>query len=180
MGMWESALSQGSPTSERKSTTTAIKYSAYGTAIPVMIGGALLLGAHCEDSSDPATAALIGISLGALGAVVGPGLGHTYVGRWGHLAKGSLFRGVGAALIAAGLIPGLSGMGGWGESDEENGGDKGDGGAAVLIGSAIHDFRTLDDAVERYNQKHADVTLSVAPAYFSSEKALGVVVSVGF
>jgi hypothetical protein len=177
--VWQTALSQVSPAFERKSTSTAIRYSAYGTAIPVVIGGVLLL-------ADPENMGLVGISLGALGAVVGPGLGHAYAGRRWHLAKGSLFRGIGAAFIAAGITPDLSGVGGWGDSDEENGKDKGGDGGTILIGSviylwsAIHDFRTLDDAVERYNQKHADVTLSVSPTYFAGENALGIVVSVGF
>jgi hypothetical protein len=187
-GTCQTASSQGSPTSEPKSTSTAVKYSAYGTAMPVVVGGAVVLASYSrgEIPDENLAAAVIGINLGVLGAVVGPGLGHAYAGRWVHLVKGSLFRRVGAAFIAAGIVPELSGMEGWGDSDQENGGDEGGNGGSILIGSviylwsAIHDFRTLDDAVEWYNQQHAGITVSVSPTYFASENALCVVVSVGF
>jgi hypothetical protein len=188
---WQTALSQESPTSERKSTTAAVKYSAYGTAIPIVAGGALILAARSEGEEDDVdvdeTTYFIGCSVGLLGAVVGPGLGHAHAGCWWHLAKGSAFRAVGAILIIGGIMGSdPSGMGCWGKPDEECEKDEGSNAGTIIIGSAIylwstiHDFRTLDDAVERYNQNRVGVTVDAYPTYFASENALGVVVSIGF
>ena len=125
--------------------------------------------------------------IAGLGITVGPGLGHAYAGRRWSLAKGTGFRTLGVILVASGLISDEpSGMGCWGKSEEECKEDEGTDAFSVVIGSVIylwstiHDFRTLDDSVERYNQQHAGITVSVSPTYFASENALGVVVSVGF
>lgn len=167
-----------------KSVATAVKYSAYGTAIPIVAGGAIVLAAP---SGDDVAATVIGINLGGLGAVVGPGLGHAYAGRWRRFALGSLARTVGAVLMASGIIGSdPSGVGDWGASDGEE--DGGWGAEAALIGiggaiylwSAIRDFRSLDASVEQYNRESAGSTLRVRPAYFSSHHAPGIIVTVDF
>ena len=53
-------------------------------------------------------------------------------------------------------------------------------GGAVLLWSAIHDFRTLDRSVELYNRRHTGTTISVSPTYFTSRNAPGIAVSVSF
>jgi hypothetical protein len=83
-----------------KSTATAVKYSAYGTAIPVVVGGAISLAA----SEDDITTFVIGIEVESLGAVVGTGVGHAYAGRWRRFALGSIVRTVGAIFIASGIF----------------------------------------------------------------------------
>lgn len=186
-GTWQAALSQESSALGPKSTASAVKYSAYGTALPIAVGGALVLSTWGSDSDDDQNQLIIGLHIGALGAVVGPGLGHAYAGRWGHLAKGTAFRTVGALLLTAGIIEGATAdMKLWGDSDEEDSEGRGSYwppiilGGAIYLWSTIHDFRTLDDAVARYNQEHTGVTFGVSPAYFADQDALGIVVSVDF
>ena len=110
-GTCQTAFAQISHTHELKSTSTAVKYSVYGTAISNVVGGAIILTASEDDISTN----FIGIFVGSLGAVIGPGLGHAYAGRWGHFALGSLVRTVGAIFIASGSIE-LVGVYGEGES----------------------------------------------------------------
>ena len=177
-------LSQDKSSPSPKSASTATKYSLYGTIVPAVAGGAMILSQQSSDEPFGEGWVVPGLILGWMGATAGPGLGHAYAGRWWHLVKGSVFRSVGAALIISGLLgPDPSGMGGWREPQDE---DKDTDGAAIVVGSAIylwstiHDLRTLDDAVERYNQKHAGVTVSVSPTYFADQDAPGIAVSVGF
>jgi hypothetical protein len=128
------------------------------------------------------TALVIGIHVGSLGAVVEPGLGHAYTGRWGHFALGSLVRTVGGIFIASGIIELAGSLG----SYEEGSSDKGKGAPALILGgaiylwSAIHDFRTLDRSVEQYNQKHTGTTIRVSPKYYVSHDAPGIALSVSF
>ena len=176
-GTCQITFAQINHTHEPKSTTTAVKYSTYGTAIPTVVGGALVVAALSGDDSDDNLAAfVIGIHIGSLGAVVGPGLGHAYAGHWGHFALGSLIRTVGAIFIASGSIE-LAGVYGEGESS---------GAPALILGgaiyfwSAIHDFRTLDRSVEWYNQRHTGTTISISPIYYASKNAPGIVVCASF
>ncbi len=185
VAVWQPALAQRrDDAGEGKSGSTALRYSAFGTGIPVAIGSILLLSTHGGDSDEDIGALIIGINIGALGAVVGPGFGHAYAGRWWHLAEGSLIRMVGAAVLISGIVGhDPSGMGGWGDPNYE---DKGSDGAAIVIGgaiylwSAIHDFKTLDDAVNEYNQNHTRVSLSVSPRYLVTEKTVGLTVRLSF
>lgn len=75
-GTFQTTFGQRSHPDEPKSTATAVKYSAYGTAIPIVVGGAIVLAVHSdgEDSGDNVTAFVIGIHVGSLGAVAGSGL----------------------------------------------------------------------------------------------------------
>lgn len=180
VGTLQMTFAQRSLPQEPKSTATAIKYSAYGTAIPIVVGGAISLAA----SEDDITALVIGIHVGALGAVAGPGLGHAYTGRWGHFAIGSLVRTVGAIFIASGIIE-LAGGPDFGSFNESSSEDRSGApalilGGAIYLWSAIHDFRTLDRSVKKYNQKHTGATISVSPTYYASENAPGIVVCVSF
>lgn len=182
-GTFQTTYAQINNSHEPKSTATAVKYSAYGTAIPIVVGGAIILAA----SEDDIGLAVSGIMVGALGAVIGPGLGHAYAGDWWHLALGSLARSLGAIFITVGiLIDDPSGMGGWGKSNEGSEEDEGSGGKLVFIGgaiylwSAIHDFCTLDSSVEQYNQKHTGITISVSPTYYAQQNTLGIAVRVSF
>ncbi len=176
-------IAQRNNPQEPKSTATAVKYSAYGTAIPIVVGGAIFLAA----SEDDITSGVIGIEVGALGAVVGPGLGHAYAGDWWHLVLGSLLRTLGVIFITSGILgDDPSGMGGWGESDQGSKEEEESGAGLVLIGgaiylwSAIHDFTTLDRSVEQYNQKHTGITISVSPTYYAKKNTLGIAVRVSF
>lgn len=186
-GLCQASYSQGRIVSEPKSAGTATKYSACGTIIPIVAAGALVLAPKSDHHAFGEGWDFVGIIIGTVGIVGGPGFGHAYTGRWGQLAKGSVFRAVGAAFIISGLVGSdPSGMSGWGDSDEEENENKSNGAAELCIGGAIylwstiHDFRTLGRSVEQYNQKHAGITVSVSPTYFASENAPGVIVSLGF
>lgn len=186
-GAYQTAFSQGSLSHEPKSVGTATRLSVYGTIIPVVAGGAILLAPKSEHHDFGEGLDGVGFLLGWIGIAGGPGFGHAYAGRWGHLAKGSLFRMVGAVMIIAGIVgPDPSGMGGWGDSDNKDNGDKSPErvwiviGGAIYLWSTIHDFRTLDRSVERYNRKHEGASVSVSPTYFASENAPGIVVSLNF
>jgi hypothetical protein len=171
---------------QSKSISTAFKYSLYGTATPIIAGGAMMLFAASVDEDIGEGWSLPGILVGWVGITSGPGFGHAYAGRWWHLVKGTLLRSAGAALLIKGLVGSdPSGMGCWGKPEEECEEDEGSDAALIMAGgaiylwSAIHDFRNLDDAVEKYNQKHG-ITMNIRPTYFVRYKAPGVVISVGF
>jgi hypothetical protein len=185
---WQTVWPQESTAVKPKSVGTATRYSVLGTIVPAVVGGVVIMAGRSE-SEDPEgegtdydndpTCVGIGFSLAALGAAIGPGLGHAYAGRRGHFVKGSLIRAAGALLITNGIIGSdISGF--------SKGEDKGSDAATIMIGgaiylwSAIHDYRTLNDAVERYNQKYAGVTVSVNPAYFAGENAPGIIVNLSF
>lgn len=185
-GICQTTFSQSNIPDGPKSVSSANRYSVYGTAIPIVVGGAMLLIPQSDDDAFGEGLGGAGIIIGSLGVVSGPGWGHAYAGRWGHLAKGSLFRMIGFAVLIRGIIgPDPSGMGNWGKPEEECE-EGGSDGALILIGggiylwSAIHDFKTLDKSVEKYNRKHAGVSISVNPTYFVSKKAPGIVVSLKF
>ncbi|MCK4652819.1 MAG: hypothetical protein KAU01_00055 [Candidatus Cloacimonetes bacterium] len=171
-GTCQITFAQISQPYESKSTITAVKYSVYGTVIPIVVGGTCMLAA----SEDDITTFVIGLQVGSLGAVAGPGLGHAYAGRWEHFALGSLVRTVGAIFIASGIIE-LIGVY---EEGKSSGAPALTFGCAIYLWSAIHDFRTLDRSVKRYNQRHTGTTISVNPIYYASKNAPGIVVSVSF
>jgi hypothetical protein len=197
-GACQTTLSQGSHKSELKSAGTATRYSVYGTIIPIVAGGAMILAyqlsneqTFCEAFGDGGS--LPGIFVGSVGIVCGPGFGHAYAGRWGHLAKGSLIRTVGTGLITWGTYDIVSAYNSnifsnwWGGDSNEEENESYEAaviciliGGAIYLWSAVHDFMTLDEAVEQCNRKHTGITLSVTPTYFAGENALGVVVSLGF
>ena len=168
----QTTFAQISHPHEPKSTATAIKYSAYGTVIPIVVGGTLVLAA----SEDDIAMYVIGFNILGLGAVVGPGLGHAYAGRWGHFVLGSLVRTVGGIFIASGIIE----LVGVYEEGESSGAPALILGGAIYLWSAIHDFKTLDRSVERYNQKHTSTTISIGPTYYVSHNAPGIAVRVNF
>ena len=180
-GTFQTTYAQINNSHEPKSTATAVKYSAYGTAIPIVVGGAIILAAPEGDIG----LGVSGIMVGALGAVIGPGLGHAYAGDWWHLALGSLLRSLGAIFITRGILgDDPSGMD-WGESNEGSEKDEGSValvciGGAIYLWSAIHDFCTLDSSVEQYNQKHTGITISVSPTYYAQQNTLGIAVRVSF
>ena len=190
-GTFQMTFAQRIHPHELKSTATAVKYSVYGTAIPIVVGGTIFFASIASNAEEP-DPFLAGIMIGSLGAVGGPGLGHAYAERWGRFALGGAIRTVGAFFLASGIMGLLwgddpSGMGHWGESSEGYSGDERPlavlllmGGGAIYLWSTIHDFKSLDTSVEQYNQKHKDVTISISPTYYACKNALGIVVSVQF
>jgi hypothetical protein len=173
-GTFQTTFAQRNQPHESKSTTTAVKYSAFGTAIPIVAGVAIYLNNPDEESSES-----YGVLAGMLGIVGGPGLGHAYAGRWGRLCLGSLVRTLGVGIILAGIL-----------GDDPSGtsptADQGPYAVPIFIGgaiclwSAMRDFSSLDASVERYNQRHTGATIGVSPTYYASENAPGIAVSICF
>ena len=53
-------------------------------------------------------------------------------------------------------------------------------GGIIYLWSAIHDFRTLDRAVDQYNKKYTGTTIGISPTYFASQNAPGIAITVSF
>jgi hypothetical protein len=182
-GSLQTAWAQESQPQELKTTATAIKHSVYGTAVPVAIGAISLAG--LSRASDEEEAFLwLGLGIGAVGVVSGPGFGHAYSKAWGRFFLGSLIRTVAGMAIIGGILgDDPSGMD-WGPDSNSDGKAENTlsliGGGIVYLLSVIWDIRSLDASVQRYNQKHGGAAVSVSPAYNVRENAPGLVFRLTF
>jgi hypothetical protein len=182
-GLFHTSFAQENQPQELKTTAVAIKHSVYGTAVPVVIG-AISLAAMPRANDEEEALLWLGIGVGAVGLVSGPGFGHAYSKAWGRFFLGSLIRTVAGMAIIGGILgDDPSGMD-WGPDNSSDGKAEDTlsliGGGIVYLLSVIWDIRSLDASVQRYNQKHAGTAVSISPAYNIRENAPGLVVRLTF
>ena len=177
VGFGSPASAQTGPPDSAKSTSAAVQYSVMGTLIPAALGGYLVIkGAQGMGANEGQVA--LGIGIGSLGLIFGPGFGHAYAERE-RPQKGVWTRVAGVAI--AGL--GLASMG----MADSFGNDSpaavyllmAAGGGLYLYG-AIRDIADLDESVDRYNRRHGYTQVRLAPAYFVQSDAVGMAVSIEF
>ncbi len=170
--------SSPSVTAQSKSPSTALQMSLIWTIVPAVAGGGLVLvGAAGEDAD--AGWIIGGIAIGTAGLLFGPGAGHAYAERH-HPMSGAWIRGLGIAvggLYAAGA--GFAASFGHGVSTEGIVAVCGASGLIILC-SVAYDIGTVGRSVDDYNRAHGLSSLSIRPAYFSADKALGISLSISF
>jgi hypothetical protein len=169
------AVSVSAQSTQPKLTSTALTWSIGATLVPAAVGGALVLHSTKGMGTDE-NEAVIGIVIGSLGLLFGPGTGHAYAGRerpmegayirgFGMLVGGLLGLGAGVAIsfgndvspVAIGIIAG-SGL--------------------VVLGSAIYDTATVGRSVNKYNDKHGFARVGFQPWFHASKEAIGLAVNI--
>jgi len=171
------SVSAQSPEPTKKNVSAGLQWSVVGTLLPAGLGTALILKSS-QGMNDNAGAIGLGVGIGALGALFGPGLGQAYAERPEPM-KGFWLR------LAGGAMCGLSVLG---SSISDDFGNKtthqayafiGIGGALYLY-SAISDIATVPHSVNEYNEQHGFSGISVKPVFYAQHNAPGVVLTIGF
>ncbi len=169
-----------------KSKRTALAGSLVWTLLPAAVGGAMMLhgqrispinfGQGSGQTNDNET--LIGLGIGSLGIVFGPGAGHAYAGRMGKFWGGAAIRGLVAPLAFAGAI---------GIAFSSESGESAVGGIVLIAGagalfltSVVYDIATVGKSVDKYNHSHGFSNLRIRPQYFAATRAVGFNVSMSF
>jgi hypothetical protein len=161
-----------------KSRGTALSYSLLCTLVPAAVGGTLILDGSRGSQTDN-TEALVGLTMGLAGVVLGPGVGHAYSESSGRFWKGIAIRGAAASFTAAISL-----------SDSKTSLSIGDGieqhlmtlaiGGTVCLASATYDIATAGDSADTHNRNRGLASIRIAPAYFASSKAPGVTLTMSF
>ena len=175
VGFGTPVSAQIAPPDSAKSTSTAINYSVMGTLLPAALGGWLVIeGARGMGANEGKVA--LGIAIGSLGLIFGPGLGHAYA-ESPRPMKRTWTRTAGVAI--AGL--GFASMG----FSDAYGNDSPAGvylmmavGGGMYLYGAVRDISELDDSVDRYNRQHGYTGVRLSPVYFVHSDAVGLAVSI--
>jgi hypothetical protein len=146
-----------------KKSSVGVRYSVIGTSVPVIAGTVVALTDNSDNESGQTG---IGLSIVALGAIVGPGLGHFYADNGPKGLSGVMIRGLGvSAMVIGGTAAAENGSGIF--SGEYEAGALATimvfGGAVVVAVSAFNDIASVDDSVEEYNDRSGRKIISIAP-----------------
>lgn len=168
-------------TFQPKSEATALRYSLFGTVLPIATGIAMF---HSEKLFAP------GLFLGAAGIMVGPSLGYFYGGCTGRGLTGTGIRfgvaGLAAALAAAMVAESrkrhsTGGDGGWGYFEVRD-----EVAPMLVIGSSIividtiYDIAKVKSTVRKHNEKMQARSLSIVPTYSPDSDAAGLALQITF
>lgn len=163
-----------------KDEATAFRKSFMWTFIPVTIGGGLVLKGVQGNMHGNAQIAFIaaGASVGGLGLLIGPAVGHIYAER-PHPMSGMGLR------ILAGVIggAGTAGVGiaaSFGDTDLSAIIPIATVTGAVIMASAIYDIGTAGRSARRYNERNGLANWHLQPQYFAQQEAMGLKLSVSF
>jgi hypothetical protein len=177
LGHWGFAQSVNPLTPKR--ADKALRYSLFGTLVPVAAGGVIFFGVSDKFENWDDGESIVAVSIAGFGIIFGPAFGHCYAGQREYLAKGFLIRG-----LTAGLVVGVSAFAS-GLSSSMGGSWSPNPGiilipSCIILASAIYDIATVEDSVNKYNRKHGLSEITLLPTYFADEKAPGLVLSVNF
>jgi len=163
-------MAQPGFTPQPKSKSAALTWSIGATFVPAAVGGAMVLYSTKGMGTDGNLAGM-GILMGSLGLLFGPGAGHAYAGREKPM-KGAYLRGLGM------LIGGIGGLGA--AVSESFGNDQSSGtifiivaGGVLILTSAVYDIATTGHSVEEYNRRYGYSLIQVKPWYHCSKQAVG-------
>lgn len=117
---------------------------------------------------DPEGVGGFGSLIGWSGWLFTPGLGHLYAHNSWRFWRGALIRLAGSGMIITSLV--IS----WDEPDISGGWELFIGGSVLMVGSTIYDIVTSKKSAVEYNKKYDANNLSLAPAYYPENKALGL------
>jgi hypothetical protein len=157
---------------------SAARLLSFGGTFGLLAAGGVIFTSQPSGEGVP-----LGICVGAMGLVLGPGLGHAYAHNGSRFAKGTLLR-----LAAAGGC-GLLGFVMFDEGFELFDGNSGmiaggimvwSIGTTILLWSAIHDMVSVGRSVDKYNASIGYRGIEIGPTYFVQHKAIGLSASVGF
>ncbi len=169
-------LAQQPDAEKSKKKSTALTYSIACTLAPAALGGGLVLhGADVGTGTNEGEVAL-GVAVGTLGLIFGPGAGHVYAKRPKPM-KGAIVRVIGAGIAGLGGI-GIGVASSWGKSTPSRSIVFIAVGGSILLASVIYDISTVSRSVEQYNHQRDFSTVTVCPHYFVQDKAVGVIVTV--
>jgi hypothetical protein len=158
-----SALNEADTTRSYKDPQQALWLSGGGTVVPVGIGALIL-------SADSGSG--VGLTLLAVGGILGPSLGHVYAEDWGQAIIGTLVRTALGIVTLAGLV-----VAAFTSSS--------DGSAAFVLGglafiaSGVFDIVTAPDSAQDYNEEHG-LSAQVRPTYDPVTDGTGLTVRVQF
>jgi hypothetical protein len=169
-----------------KSKRVALTRSLVWTLLPAAVGGAMMLhgqrvspinfGQGSGQTNDNET--IIGLGIGSLGIVFGPGAGHAYAGRMGKFWGGAAIRGLVAPLAFAGAL---------GIAFSSESGESAVGGIVLVAGagalfltSVVYDIATAGRSVDMYNHSHGFSDMRITPTYFACHKTPGLVFTLSF
>lgn len=172
---FKSVLAQQPIPEGPKSKSTALMYSLACTFVPVGVSIPLL--GHGKKIG--ATNNVIGLTIGSLGLLCGPGAGHLYAKNKTSFFKGVIIRGAAGAVAVYSLTEI--------EINIFDGEEQNNAaslffllGCVAIIGSTIHDIATTGKSVDQYNQKHGFSRIKLQPYYFTKHEAMGLAFSARF
>jgi hypothetical protein len=159
-----------------KSKSRALGYSLVCTLAPIAASITLL--GHGKEIG--ATNNVVGLTIGSLGLLCGPGMGHLYAKNPDRFALGMFIRGIAgtAAIYSISKFEIVI----WGNNDHDNTGPVLGFvlGGSTLIVSAIYDISTTGKSVDRYNEQHGFSQFNLQPCYFADSEAAGLLLSMQF
>jgi hypothetical protein len=167
--IWIPLKGQDPEEQEALSPKKAKNYGFISTFAPIAVGTIMVL----ADSDGESGIGGIGAILFWAGGTFGPGTGYLYAHHpWGFW-RGVLIRtaGVGAVIAAMAVS--------WDDPDAAGGWELFIGGSILYLGSGLFDIVNSGKSAENYNKKQG-LTLKLKPCYIASEKAAGLMLSVGF
>lgn len=179
-GMTQPSMT-GQPVSDADAVPTG-EYKSPGTALLISLGvtaggyGLVAL-ADAHHSSSGGSNPLA--TVGAIAALVGPSLGHTYAGRTWNTGLGVRLVGAGSAVLGAVMVVSDSCFLADGPCQSNGNADLGGvllvGGGLLYIGGTIYEIATAYSAAEDYNHAHhLDAKLTFAPVRTTTGTAPGL------
>jgi hypothetical protein len=163
-----------------RSPNKALRLSAWSTALPIALGGAMLSLAY-SNRSDNVTLPVIGALGLGLGLSFGPSIGYAYAGEplraWGLGALRALGYGFGSIFIFGAAMTGAC------EDCDQSGA-----GTYALVGvtlfgtsliSSIYDIVAAPKAAQRANARHGLSNLSLLPVPIAGSKSVGPGIALG-
>jgi hypothetical protein len=155
-----------------KSKFKALTYSLVCTLGPIAASIPLL----GQGNDIEATNNVVGLTIGSLGLLCGPGAGHLYAKNEISFVKGVIIRGAAGAIA----VYSLSKIEIFGDNDNTGPGWFFVIGGSTFVVSAIHDISTTGKSVDRYNEQHGFSQFNLQPCYFANSEAPGLLLSMRF
>ena len=172
----QTVLAQPSIPISPKSKSKALTYSLVCTLAPVAASIPLL--GHGKEIS--ATNNVAGLTIGSLGLLCGPEMGHFYAENPDRFALGMLIRGI-AGTVAIYSISKFE-IDIWGNDDHDNTGPVFGFllGSVTIVASVFQDIGTTGESVDRYNRQNGLTQIKLQPCYLADNQAIGLSFGVRF
>jgi hypothetical protein len=151
------------------SKSKARLWSVGATLLPMAVGGGLLYASFGEGSDD---FVVWGLVVGSAGLILGPGAGHAYAKQSSRALGGTAIRVTGGGLFLMGCLT-LNPF----DDSSSGAGFLIVTGSSMVVISAIYDLATVGRSVDEYNHSLGFSDLRIAPTYFASHKAPGLMLT---